>query len=274
MDVVPVDAIHYAQGFQRDVVSLDGIFYVRNTHAHCLQLLIVGDAVYLRTYCAADIHHRCLWQLLDAFHHDVSCELGELGECHPVLSPLPLGGGREGAVYIKEEGRNIHCTCLHHLGTLHLLWHLVHGTVHLLVHLYEKQVYVAARLKGHPDTAGIHSRLGTDIGNTCHLHQTASERRHDIPLHFLGRIPGHTYLHGYLRDVNVRHQGHGDVPERQYAYYRQGDDAHGDGYGTMEKCLVHAVYCWSFTITSVPSARFRLPEVMTISPSLIVVSLR
>ena len=113
---------------------------------------------------------------------------------------------------------------------LHLLGHLAHGAVNFLVHLYEEKVCVAARLKGHPDTAGIYSRLGTDVGYACHLHQTTSERRHDILLHFLGRIPGHTHLHGYLWDVNVRHQRDGDVPERQYAYHRQGDDAHGDGY--------------------------------------------
>ena len=76
VDVVPVDAIHDAQGFQRDVVTLDGTLYVRNAHAHCLQLFIVRNAVYLRTDCTADIHHRCLRQLLDAFYYDIPGELG------------------------------------------------------------------------------------------------------------------------------------------------------------------------------------------------------
>ena len=36
VDVVPVNAIHYTQGFQCDVVTLDGTLDVRNAHAHCL----------------------------------------------------------------------------------------------------------------------------------------------------------------------------------------------------------------------------------------------
>ena len=125
---------------------------------------------------------------------------------------------------------------------LHLLGHLAHGAVNFLVHLYEEKVYVAARLKGHPDTAGIYSRLGTDVGYACHLHQTTSERRYDIPLHFLGRESWHIRLYSYLWYINVGHQRDGDVMQCQAPHHHDGDETHGHGYRTEKKLLCHIIY--------------------------------
>ena len=75
VDVVSEHAIHHAQCLQRDVVLQDGILDGIGRQSQCLQLLLVGYALYLGAYRTAYIHHCRLWQLLDALHYHVSCKL-------------------------------------------------------------------------------------------------------------------------------------------------------------------------------------------------------
>ena len=166
--------------------------------SQCLQFLIVRQASNLSTHRPANIHNRCLWQLLYTFTHHTSGKPSKLSKGQIVRFVFEPD--------VQIEGRNIHRAGFYHLRTLHVLGHTVHRAVYLLIDLNKQEVNVAARLEGHHHVACIHSRLTTDTLHTSHLHQLATKWRNNIMVNLTGRITWHISLHRNLRHINIRHQ--------------------------------------------------------------------
>ena len=166
--------------------------------SQCLQFLIVRQASNLSTHRPANIHHRCLWQLLYTFTHHTSGKPSKLSKGQIVRFVFEPD--------VQIEGRNIYRTGFYHLRTFHVLWHGVHRAVYLLVDLNKQQVDIAAWFEGHHHVACIHSGLAADVLYPCHLHQLATNGRNNITVNLTGRIAWHISLHHNLRHINIRHQ--------------------------------------------------------------------
>ena len=149
MNVIAIQSVHHAECLQCDVVPLDGRFYIVGCQPQGLQLVIVGQAGNLSAHRTADVHHRRLWQLLNALAHHTFGKPSQLGKSQVVRFVLEP--------HIQIEGRNVHGAGLDHLGALHVLGHRVHGAVYLFVHLDKQQVDVTTRFKGHYHITRIHS---------------------------------------------------------------------------------------------------------------------
>ena len=77
MDAVTVDAVTHTEGFEHDVIVVDGRFYRAGAQSQRLQLVQVGDAQKFRTHRTAIIHHRRLRQLLNALGNDIAHQFGQ-----------------------------------------------------------------------------------------------------------------------------------------------------------------------------------------------------
>ena len=77
MDAVTVDAVTHTEGFEHDVIVVDGCFYRAGAQSQRLQLVQVGDAQKFRTHRTAIIHHRRLRQLLNALGNDIAHQFGQ-----------------------------------------------------------------------------------------------------------------------------------------------------------------------------------------------------
>ena len=119
------------------------------------ELAHIRYTLYLRTDSTAVIDHCRLRQLFNALDNHIERKAGSLFNCS--------------ARNVDIESRYIHCTCLHHLRSVHVFRHGVHGTVYLLVHVDEEQVHVCARFKIKGDSTGIHPGQCFNLLQSRHL---------------------------------------------------------------------------------------------------------
>ena len=121
-----VYTVTHTEGFEHNIIVVDGSFYRMGVQPQRLQFVQVGDTQKFRTHRTAIIYHRCLWQLLNTLGDDIVHQFGQ--RCNVSIW----------LYHIDIKCRNIHSTRFHHFRTLHVFRHRIHSTVNLFVHVYKE----------------------------------------------------------------------------------------------------------------------------------------
>ena len=235
-DAVLVFAVADRQTARRKVGRAERLFDLGVRQPGLTQFGLVGNDQQFGFDAAAQVDHRHLGQLFDAFGDDLR---GEAAQCCEVVGDGMQLVGRIGRTLpaqgeVDVEGRDVRGARLDDPRALQIARQRTDRPVDAFVDLDEEVVDVGSLLEGQTDDAAPLAGFAAQVDQLRELDELLAQGCEDRFVELAGRRAARRNLHRDVGGVDVGHERHG----QQAAAHDAQDDEHGrdhrHGDGSVE----------------------------------------